>query len=605
MGETGKFLCKEPPSDFPTVELLPDPENDMKDHDHVGAPTSEKDGSSLTSQPPNQSCLVNNMGSEESINNPLEAQLQSLRLDAGVQRILTNHVYEGALHGNNIISQQALTAGHGNSGIGPSHAYEGALQGNNIINQQTLVSGNSVNGPSHVYYGGALHGNIINQQILAAGNSGIGPRHASKRLLHGNNVINQQSQVWSSETEPSHVYNRPCCGNTNQKSLVGNFGIAPSHAYEGLANGNNTNEQILAGNFGIGPSQVSNFSSVERIFMRQRYNNIKSLEVVKGMVASISKEEDGSEFLVRMLDGKNPRDINLISRELLDHLHDLMMDRFGKRVIEKIFDVLNEDQLTLLFEFITNNLLKFQNICENNIGSGVLRSMIDHFTTERQMVVFAHALKEIVVPVATSQYASYVLQHFLKLCPHFSKEIYDAMASECTPIATNKTGCSVLKTCLSMAAPESSFLLTSAISHRVSLLARHQYGNYVVQYVIKLACHAINEEIVNRLRGRYVELCMDKCASNVVEDLLLFSTQKNVGIIVQEMMSSPSFVNLLQDPFGNYVAQRALECSQGTLYDMLVSTISRHHESLCTNQYGKRVLAFMYGGRTFQPLRRL
>ncbi|XP_028780582.1 pumilio homolog 12-like [Neltuma alba] len=510
MADNSQLLQNGSPSDhLPAIELIPNPENH-------GNPMSEKDhySSSLTSQPQNQSCL-DNIGSDENINDPgplhaLEAQLQSLRIGS-------NHVY-----GNiNITNQPILTAG--NFAIGPRHAYdERLLQGNNVVDQRSQVWNSEIE-PSHVY-NRLCHGNNTNQQSLV-GYFGSGPSHV---------FGNQQTLVGNFGIVPTHVFGN----NTNQQTLVGSFGIAPSHVYEGLANGNNTNKQTLAGNAGIGPSDVSNSSSsAARVVMRQRYNNITSLEVVKGMVASISKEEDGSEFLLRMLDGKNPRDINFISTEVLDDLHDLMMDQFGKRVIQKIFDVLKEDQLTLLFEFITNNLVKFQN------------------------------------------------------------DILGAMASECSLIAANKTGCSVLQTCLSIAPPQSCFLLICAISRRVSLLAPHQYGNYVVQYVIKLACPAINEEIVNRLRGHYVELSMDKYASNVVEDLLRFSTQKNVVIIVQEITSSPSFVYLLQDPFGNYVAQRALECSQGALYDMLVSTISRHHESLRTNQYGKRVLAFMYGGK--------
>ncbi|XP_028780580.1 putative pumilio homolog 7, chloroplastic [Neltuma alba] len=293
--------------------------------------------------------------------------------------------------------------------------------------------------------------NITNKQILAAGNFGIGPSHDYARLLHENNT-NQQ--------------------NTNQQTLVGNFGIGPHHlVYEGLSQCNNTNnETLVIGNARIGPSPVYYNSPVGRIL--QRYNDITSLEVMRGRVVSMSKEEYGSEFLA----------------------------------------------------------------------------------------------------------------------------ILDAMASECTLVATNKSGCFVLQKCLSISTLELSYLLICAVTNRVTVLAPHQYGNYVVQYVIKLRLGEVNEAIVNQLRGCYVDLSVNKQASNVVENLLIFSTQKNVDIIVQEIINSPSFLYLLQDPFGNYVAQTALECSKGALYDALVSTISKHYRILCTDQYGKRVLDFMCGG---------
>ncbi|XP_028796526.1 pumilio homolog 12-like, partial [Neltuma alba] len=492
-------------------------------HDHVGNPMSEIDRSSLTSQPRTQISL-NSIEFDENINfgplHPLEAQLQSLRIDS---------VGEGLLHENR-------------------------------TNQQTLAGNSRPIEPRHIYDGALYRYNITNKQILAAGNFGIGPSHDYARLLHENNT-NQQ--------------------NTNQQTLVGNFGIGPHHlVYEGLSQCNNANnETLVIGNPRIGPSPVFYNSPVGRIL--QRYNDITSLEVMRGRVVSMSKEEYGSEFLVRLLDGKNPRDIKFILMELLNHLHDLMMDQFGKCVIEKIFDVLNEDQITLLFELITEDLPKFQIACKNNIGLFIRYTSMQSYTKydrssydRKAMDCFTYALREIVVPVATSHYGSYA--------------ILDAMASECTLVATNKSGCFVLQKCLSISTLELSYLLICAVTNRVTVLAPHQYGNYVVQYVIKLRLGEVNEAIVNRLRGCYVDLSVNKQASNVVENLLIFSTQKNVGIIVQEIINSPSFLYLLQDPFGNYVAQTALECSKGALYDALVSTISKHYRILCTDQYGKR-----------------
>ncbi|KAK4284522.1 hypothetical protein QN277_001343 [Acacia crassicarpa] len=67
--------------------------------------------------------------------------------------------------------------------------------------------------------------------------------------------------------------------------------------------------------------------------------------------------------------------------------------------------------------------------------------------------------------------------------------------------------------------------------------------------------------MVNGLGGGYVELSMDKYASNVVQHLLRFSDQNGVEIIVREIINSPAFLYLLQDCYGNYVAQTALERS--------------------------------------------
>lgn len=71
-----------------------------------------------------------------------------------------------------------------------------------------------------------------------------------------------------------------------------------------------------------------------------------------------------------------------------------------------------------------------------------------------------------------------------------------------------------------------------------------------------------NEQMVKELRGRFVRLSVNKYASNVVEYLLSFSNQDAVKVIAEEIMRSPNFLNVLQDPYGNYVAQRALRCTK-------------------------------------------
>ncbi|XP_054817766.1 pumilio homolog 12-like [Prosopis cineraria] len=338
-----------------------------------------------------------------------------------------------------------------------------------------------------------LHGNSTNQQTLV-GNSRIRPSQVNHEVPYGHNnniiIINHQNLARNSGiVGPSHLHEGQLQGNNrSQQVQVQNFGIGPSH------DGNSMSQQTLARNFGIGTWHGYDSSTLGRMLMRQqRYNTITSLEAMRGRVVSMSKDEDGSDFLVRLLDRENPGDIEFISREVIDHLHDLMMDQFGSRVIQKIFDVLTVDQTTSFFESITINLLKFQIVCTNCIG------------------------------------------------------------------------------------------------------------NYVVQYVIKMRMPGLDENIVNQLRGQYVDLSMDKHASNVVEHLLQFSTDNNVAIIVHEIMASPRFLYLLRDSYGNYVAQRSLECSKGPLYHILVNRILQHYRNLCTDQYGKKVLEFMYGRRRFHP----
>lgn len=68
--------------------------------------------------------------------------------------------------------------------------------------------------------------------------------------------------------------------------------------------------------------------------------------------------------------------------------------------------------------------------------------------------------------------------------------------------------------------------------------------------------------MIAELRGKFAGLSMNKHGSNVVEDLLRCSNQDDVHAIVKELMRSTNFLEVIQDPFGNYVVQRALKCTK-------------------------------------------
>lgn len=80
-----------------------------------------------------------------------------------------------------------------------------------------------------------------------------------------------------------------------------------------------------------------------------------------------------------------------------------------------------------------------------------------------------------------------------------------------------------------------------------------------MQYVIGLRDHISRADIMKHLQGQLVSLSMNKHASNVVEKLLKAASDDEANVMIMEIINSPNVVSLLQDPYGNYVAQSALE----------------------------------------------
>ncbi|XP_019428117.1 PREDICTED: pumilio homolog 12-like [Lupinus angustifolius] len=164
---------------------------------------------------------------------------------------------------------------------------------------------------------------------------------------------------------------------------------------------------------------------------------------------------------------------------------------------------------------------------------------------------------------------------------------------KCVDIATDKKGCSVIQKCMEHALPDAIVPLVQAIIYNAALLAEDPYGNYVVQYLVEMEIVKVNGMIISELGGKYVQLSRNKHASNVVQNLLKYSEERDSMTIILELMNSTEFFSVLQDPYGNYVAQTALENSKGYLHKRMLDSILTKYRDLCNHFYGKKVLAFV------------
>jgi hypothetical protein len=102
------------------------------------------------------------------------------------------------------------------------------------------------------------------------------------------------------------------------------------------------------------------------------------------------------------------------------------------------------------------------------------------------------------------------------------------------------------------------------------------YGNYVVQYVLDVCedtdVHAVCDSVV----GRVSLLAIQKFSSNVMEKCLERCTDRTKEYYLQELSDPDRIRELMMDPFGNYVVQRALSVASHAQAVRLVEAMRPH-----------------------------
>lgn len=83
-----------------------------------------------------------------------------------------------------------------------------------------------------------------------------------------------------------------------------------------------------------------------------------------------------------------------------------------------------------------------------------------------------------------------------------------------------------------------------------------------MQFIFELDVPEATNEILDQLEGNFADLSMQKYSSNVVEKCLEYAGEECRARIVQELIGDPRLDQIMQDPYGNYVIQAVLNCSE-------------------------------------------
>jgi hypothetical protein len=191
--------------------------------------------------------------------------------------------------------------------------------------------------------------------------------------------------------------------------------------------------------------------------------------------------------------------------------------------------------------------------------------------------VLTKALSPAAARLCIDSHGNHVIQRILLRLGHqHSKFVFDAVAESVGDVARHRHGCCVIQRCLdSQPGPARAHLVRRIVDKSLELM-QDAYGNYVVQYVLDVCSdddvHAVCESVV----GKVNLLAIQKFSSNVMEKCLERCTDHVKEHYMQELSDQERIRELMMDPFGNYVVQRALSVATHSQAVRLVESMRPH-----------------------------
>ncbi|ONH67899.1 Pumilio y domain family member 4 [Cyberlindnera fabianii] len=317
-----------------------------------------------------------------------------------------------------------------------------------------------------------------------------------------------------------------------------------------------------------------------------RFANAKLSDFI-GQIYSLCKDQHGCRFLQKQLD-LDASNATPIFEETQMHVVELMIDPFGNYLVQKLLEKVNDEQRITL---VKNASPEFVTIALDPHGTRALQKLVECLNSDEEADVVVASLKDDIVSLSRDLNGNHVVQRCLqRLKSKDSQFIYDTAYENCLKIATHRHGCCVLQRCLDHGSEEQCKKLSAIIAGLTKELSLDAFGNYVVQYVLAKDDTDAVDQIVQAVKANLSELSLHKFGSNVIEKCLRVS--RLAGEVIDELLSQESeMVKRLNDPYGNYVIQTALDVSKEHQFEELSNLIKPLLPQVRNTPHGRRIMA--------------
>ncbi|WJX62916.1 hypothetical protein P8452_47861 [Trifolium repens] len=315
-----------------------------------------------------------------------------------------------------------------------------------------------------------------------------------------------------------------------------------------------------------------------------------SFPELQSYMLHMARDQNGGRFLQSLVEKGRVEDMEVVFNGVIDNVVELMMDPFGNYLVQKLLEFCRDEQRLQIVLMLTKEPGQLVRTSFNTHGTRVVQKLISTLKSKRQIALVRSAIQPSFLDLVKDLNGNHVIQRCLSSWSVQDNEfIFDAAIKFLLDVATHQHGCCVLQRCIDFSKGKSLEKLVKEICKYGFSLAQDPYGNYVVQYIIQMQIPSAIAKLTPQFKGNYVLLSTQKFSSHVVEKCLEFIVEARARI-VQELLSVPQFERLLQDPYGNYVVQRALEFTKGSLHASLVEAV-RAHKMLRTSPYCKRIFS--------------
>eukprot|EP00439_Symbiodinium_sp_Y106_P063475 s3835_g9.t2 len=309
-------------------------------------------------------------------------------------------------------------------------------------------------------------------------------------------------------------------------------------------------------------------------------------------IVKIIRTEAGAEGMVQCLASASSLGLAVAVAAVLPELPDLACDAHASKVLIALLEHCRDvsQYRVRLVQRLRGHLLK---LTKDKTGCVVLQRMLDIAAVELQSCLPLE-LRGKVLACSQHLHGNFVLQRCVE--------------GHAASIATHIYACRILQRLVERCPshPEMPELLQSILQpmDQLERLCKDPYGNNVIRSLLLRGSGTAARFVINAISTDVLKFSRNRHSSLVVERCIMVSSderQEEFGCERAALMgallldgsggSNPAFLQLMLDRFGNYIAQRVIECCQGTEALRVEQLLHRSWAKLQNSSNGRHIIA--------------
>ena len=490
------------------------------------------------------------------------------------QNNLNNEINNNILASNNLLKYNQINQVNQ---MNNQNVYNN-FQNQNVLNQYLINLLNKSNINNQNYINQLKYNNYINQNNNVILSNNINNLNNN---MNKNNNINLYSNV-NGINNPIIPNNNINVNNPNINNIDYNDNFKMTHSM------GNLNHLILQKNANI--TNSSNRQNNHSLNKQKNQNlNLLSNEELAKQAYNLAKYQNGCRYLQKRIENNQKLVPTLFFPNILGHIQELSNDQFGNYYIKIIIKYLPEDMIYKFIQLIHPSITK---IGTNQYGTKVIQNLIDFLTGEKNLLFFIEKTLPHVVDLINDLNGIHIIQRLICIKSNYIQMIYNKIFENVKLISVTRDGSNFIKKLLDFLDEENMVLLINSINENLHDIITNQFGNYIIQNIIKKENLVLKFQVIETIILNIVNFSNQKFSSNVVEKC--FEVEEMKDKVIDEIIKGNNFEHILLNEYGNYVIQKALFKSdqnrQHIMFKLLVPIVTR----LQSLSFGQKLLSKLF-----------